>query len=164
MIAPVAFPIPRRRATAARALLLAAAVTVLGVLPMAAQAAGGAAASGQWLIERKRDGGDVELTFIWKPSPGHQHWGSRTTSLARLGTITDAELDGGPSDVHFELRRDAGTLVCDGRIGEGHGAGLFELRLDPTFAKGLSQRGVGTPSETQQIRLALADAGYAVPS
>src|SRR5262245_5076965 len=101
------------------------------------------------------------MSFTWQRHGG-DHWNSHGLALTALSGITTAQLEGRPTDVHFEIRRDAGTFVCDGRAGERHGGGLFELELEPAFAAELKRRGVGEPSESEQIRLALADAGYAL--
>lgn len=152
---------PAGRPRRGRALLAAIGSLVLAV-PSAAFDAEGPAAQGQWMLERRDDRETIQLNFTWKRPDGKGHWGGDDVPLSRLEGLTAAQLEGKPSAVRFEIRRDAGTFECEGRAGNGSGAGLYELRLDPTFAEGLRRRGIGAPTEAQQIRLAFADAGFAL--
>ncbi|MGH7731359.1 MAG: hypothetical protein ACRENJ_08930 [Candidatus Eiseniibacteriota bacterium] len=147
-------------ATRSRALLAAIGSLMLAI-PSAARAADEPAARGQWMLEWRDDKERVQMNFTWRRPDGSGQWRGDEIPLARLDGLTAEQLDARPSAVRFEIRRDAGTFTCEGRAGDGAGAGLYELRLDPAFA-GLRRRGVGAPSETQQIRLAFAAAGYAL--
>src|SRR5262249_33128724 len=63
----------------------------------------------------------------------------------------------GPGPVQFKVRRDAGTFYLRGSMAPDQGAGTFELVLDQGFAATLQRRGIGRPSDEQQVDLALAD-------
>lgn len=153
---------PRGAPSPARRLLLAAAGSLLLALPYGVSAAETPAARGEWLIESRPERERVQMTFIWKRSRQSGHWNGDEIPIARLEGLTAGQTDGPSTAVRFEIRRDAGTFVCEGRGGDGRGAGLFELRLDPGFAEGLRRRGIGAPTEGQQIRLSFADAGFAL--
>jgi hypothetical protein len=115
--------------------------------------------TGKWILEWKPSKEKVQMTFMWKRPEGTSHWGGHGMAIEKLQGLTAEQITGKATDVHFEIVRDAGTFVCDGRAGAGEGGGLFELQLAPGFAAELERRGVGKPTEAQQIRLALADAG-----
>jgi hypothetical protein len=66
------------------------------------------------------------------------HWSGRSIKLARVPELTPDRNRAAPSTVHFEIARDAGTFVCDGRVGNGDGAGLYDLKLDPTYGDALA--------------------------
>ena len=79
------------------------------------------------------------------------------------------------TNVHFTLKRDAGTFTFDGVCAKGACGGTFAFAASPTFAGELAKRGIARPTELQQyemarddVRLALVDElksqGYATPS
>jgi hypothetical protein len=149
------------------------AVALLGSIVLASGAAMGASsptstaasanvsASGQWMLDSGSDPATYELTLRLTRGHGHESWGSRSVSLDRLvGLSADIVRDGAPS-ASFEVRRDAGTIRARGSFADGKGGGTFDLVLDPAFASELERRGVGRPTEAQQIELALADASLA---
>jgi len=149
----------RVRARAGRVAAAVASLLAVASVSMSAPAV----QDGQWLINSTRDPARVQLTLMLRSTPGHDHWTGSSLPLARLQGLSREDLDARSADVHFEIHRDAGTFLCQGRSGGGRGAGLFELQLAPDFPRELERRGVaGTLSESQQTRLAFADAGYAL--
>jgi hypothetical protein len=90
-----------------------------------------------------------------------QHWG-RAIPIADLQGLDPAALERDHETVVFRVVRDAGMIACNGTVGHDEGAGTFDLVLDPSFPAALERRGVGRPSQSEQIRLALADAGFAL--
>lgn len=118
-------------------------------------------ASGQWMIDSGSDPATVELTLRLTRGHGHESWSSRSVSLDKLVGLTADIIRDGASAASFEVRRDAGTIRARGSFADGKGGGTFDLVLDPAFAAELGRRGVGRPTEAQQIELALADASLA---
>jgi hypothetical protein len=113
---------------------------------------------GQWMLD-PRASGQAHLTLRVELEPGSQHWRSDEVSLERLEGLGSDGLAGPGRDVAFRLRRDAGTFVCEGRVGKGRGAGVFRLELEQSFASELRRRGVGAPTPYQQAELAIGDVG-----
>lgn len=99
-------------------------------------------------------------------SPGHENsfGDDRPIALDSLGTafvgLTLDQLYSSGTHVQFENRRDAGTIACDGWAAHGNASGSFTVVLNPAFARDLQRRGIGTPTQDEQERLVLADAGY----
>lgn len=100
--------------------------------------------------------------------------GNSTTSLplADLKGLASLAADG---PVRFQIVREAGRLDCDGVVTARHGAGGCRFTADPAFAAALEKRGVGRPSQREQlemttrdVRMALLDAferqGYRTPT
>src|SRR5207244_1634756 len=143
---------------ACQPVLLGAISTVTPGAPgRAARSAVGAgervAASGQWFIDCDRPSGDLQLSLRMSRGRGHESWGSQKVSRESLAGLSLDE--SGPVEFHF--RRDAGTFFARGSMAPDKGAGTFELVLDPAFAGELERRGIGRPTEEQQIQLAMAD-------
>ena len=119
------------------------------------------ALQGQWFLDPSPDPDRVHFGFRIKNRHGNSSWG-RTIPLARLEGLAPGALEGDDEDVFFRVVRDAGTFHCKGSITNGRGAGVFKLKLDPSFARDLERRGVGRLTEADQARLAFADAGFAL--
>src|SRR5215203_5004194 len=60
------------------------------------------------------------------------------------------------SDVHFTLKRDAGTLAFEGAFDAGRGAGTFRFTPDAAFVASLQTTG-RQPSAEDALRLAIHD-------
>jgi hypothetical protein len=101
-------------------------------------------------------------------SPGHNHSydNEREVALRTLATtfsgMTVDQLYSSGTHVHFENRRDAGTIVGDGWAANGNASGSFTVSLDPNFVRELQRRGIGTISADQQEQLTLEDVSYAL--
>ena len=154
--------LPRAR----RALVLGAMALLAGALGLGAARASGPSeetpTSGTWSLRSwttEEGRFETALELSWRR--GSEHWGSRSWMLDPIPQLSREQIAGRAGVVHFEIHRDAGTFVCNGHVGKGTGAGLYDLELDPAYADGLAKRGVGRPSREQQIRLALSDASFA---
>ena len=125
----------------------------------------GDARHGQWFLDpgSKGDAKD-NLRFSLRRVDGDswQSWGSDPVSIEDLEGLTPQDFGAGSHGVTFRVRRDGGTFVCRGSIDGRRGAGTFELELDPDFAAELERRGLGVPTEEQQVRLVMANAGIAL--
>src|SRR5262245_5280841 len=164
----VPMPIPVVHSSIASRLALALGAAALGLGALAITPVHASAASeetpttGTWTVHTwtsKHDQTDFWLEFSWRRERGS--WGGRSLKLERIPGLTREQVTGKPAVAHFEIVRDAGTLVCDGHVGNETGAGLYELKLAPGYPDALARRGVGRPSREQHIRLALSDAGFA---
>ena len=114
---------------------------------------------GQWMLEPSKESGKVNLTLHVEFGSYSQHWGSDDVDFSTLVGLDPDWSTRGRGDVAFEIRRDAGTIVCEGKAARNRAAGVFDIQLSKTFAQELERRGIGEPSEKQQIQLVLADAG-----
>jgi len=114
-----------------------------------------AALQGEWALDSSGDG-KAHFGFTVHRGKGHENWGF-TIPLRQVEGLDASVLRGGSARVSFRLHRDAGTLECEGRVARGHGDGLFELVLDPTFAEALQKLGVGAPTAEQQTQMAMCD-------
>ena len=111
------------------------------------------AATGQWFLNWEDGKKDISLQFRITRGHDHDSWGSQNVKLESLDGLSLDET--GP--VEFRVQRDAGTFFLRGSLADEKGAGTFELVLDSQFAAELERRGIGRPTEDQQIDLALAD-------
>ena len=57
----------------------------------------------------------------------------------------------------FELRRDAGTVICAGNFSGGRGSGTYTFEPSPSFVTGLSQLGYAAPSADDLFSMAFSD-------
>ncbi len=110
-------------------------------------------AGGSWSAEIKQD----QLWLQLRVDDGDEHWfhGSTLPLTEFSGQI------GGP-DTRFELRRDAGTFVFEGRFnGSGstgnEGGGTYRFEPNADYARDLERRGYDPLSTEQQAKLALFD-------
>ncbi len=156
----------RRFLSLARRALFASAMTIsaaaLAPAAQASNATGEMPASGTWSLRSWTQDQRFETALELSWQRGSDHRSSRSWMLDAVPELSrDKIVAEKSSATHFEIRRDAGTFVCDGHVGRGSGAGLYELQLDPAYADGLAKRGIGRPTREQQIRLALSDASFA---
>jgi hypothetical protein len=81
--------------------------------------------------------------------------------LAELPGLAPGQL-AGKADVRFELKRDAGTLVLEGRFQDGEGAGHFTFSGNPEFVRAMSGLGYSGLDEEKLFTLAAHDVSRAV--
>ena len=81
--------------------------------------------------------------------------------IEQLEGLTAAQLTGAGGPVQFRIRRDAGTLIFEGVVRNGVGAGTFTFEANPAFRTELTKRGFAAPSALEQYQLARHDLGYA---
>lgn len=149
------------RRPAAVALLLA----LLGCAP--ASNAQAERLEGQWLVEVRADKGRIQimLTHAGRRAGFSQHgWNESPEAFASRvqGLTTEQMMSASGTNVRFQFRREAGAFDCEGWFRAGKGAGHFTFAPDRAFASELGRRGVGTPTDEQLFKLALADAGLAL--
>jgi hypothetical protein len=94
------------------------------------------ASTGIWRID-PLESNDGKVTFgLAYPAAGNNCSGA--FSLATLGLTADA-LAGPRHPLRFELRREAGTFVCEGTAEDGRGNGEFRFQADPAYANAVGE-------------------------
>ena len=143
-----------------RHIIVAAAATLLAPAAQVGAAAESVPDTVGWTIEPgdESEADEVQLTISYRSRGGHSMW-SNTTRLAELQGLDRRALDGEYAPVSFRIVREAGRFDCEGSAGRGRGTGECRFEPDPAFAAGLADRGLGTPSRSQQYSLALARVG-----
>jgi beta-lactamase regulating signal transducer with metallopeptidase domain len=81
--------------------------------------------------------------------------------IESLEGLSASQLTGAGGPVQFRIRRDAGTLIFEGVVRGGVGAGTFTFSPDPNFPAELAKRGFARPTSLEQYQLARHDIGYA---
>jgi bla regulator protein blaR1 len=89
---------------------------------------------GTWSAERKGDKIDLEMSMSW--GGGHHRWSNGETYTAK----DLPGLSAGP-DVHFELRRDAGTFRFEGKFKGDQGTGFFTFVGNPGYIRDMAALG-----------------------
>ena len=126
---------------------------------------------GQWLVDYRTDEGKTSLALHYQEnklaSDGRRHrsnWNeTRNVAPETLQGLTrEQALSAAGAGVRFEIRRDAGTFVCEGWFRQGKGSGHFSFVPNQGFAAELSRRGAGAPDTRDLFRLAMADSGLAL--
>ncbi len=115
--------------------------------------------TGHWFIEPSDKTGELQIGLRYERHTGTSNYNSTHSWDAPLSSavgLTQAVLDSNGAHGQFRLVRDAGTFICDGWFNAGKGTGTFTFEANPQFAKELEKRGVGTPTEEQQFRMAMA--------
>jgi hypothetical protein len=93
-------------------------------------------------------------------------WSGRNSSDSTFA-LPLADLQGLPSPgtngpVRFRLVREAGRVDCDGTVADRRGSGDCRFTADAAFADALERRGVGHPTEREQLELTLRDVDLAL--
>ena len=105
----------------------------------------------------------VQLGVSYRTGKGGHSQMSRPVRLRELQGLTAAQLETtGGTPVRFRIVRDAGSLDCDGVVRRRRGTGECWFQGDARFAEALDRRGIGRPSPSQQLQLALHGAGLDV--
>ena len=151
-------------------------VSPYGPLPLV----GSDETAGRWEAEL-RDGSDrcglqedglcLQLTLKLGTRLNRSTWGFPVSvaDFSGLPAKTDAY---SATMVHFELRRDAGTVTFEGSFDRGAGRGEFSFLPNPGYQAALRKAGYGSAKDTELLALAvhdvstermteLADRGYA---
>src|ERR1700734_2288634 len=115
----------------------------------AAQAGDGGRAdlrSGDWAIHPSDQPGKVEFSLR-----EHHHGGeSSNESEWPMSAFSGVDFSkSGRQNVRFTIKRDAGTIECDGFLENGEGTGLFHFQLDPNYAGEMSKAGFTIDEEKQ---------------
>lgn len=134
--------------------------TIISILIAVPLAAG--PLEGEWLL-REEDSTSMILTLNYRETSSTGNWHEQTSrtvareSLQKLDSASFASRTGAP--ISFELRREAGTFLCEGWSRDGRASGHFTFVPDKAFARELDSLGFGTPSDRESLSLALSDTG-----
>jgi len=117
----------------------------------------------EWkLTRRDSSSSKVQLTLISRNDDGNDREDNQDVPLSSLSGFSLSMLDqDGP--VKFEYVRDAGRIVCEGRVSGGRASGPFTVVLDPAFVSSLEKMGYAAPQEDEAFSLVTSDVtlGYA---
>ena len=123
---------------------------LLAVFQGRAAQAGGAAhadvSTGEWAIRRSDQPGKVDFSLR------EHHHGGDSSNESEWPMRAFSGVDFSKSerqDVRFTIKRDAGTIECDGFLENGEGTGLFHFQLDPNYAGEMSKSGFSIDEERQ---------------
>jgi Zn-dependent protease with chaperone function len=89
---------------------------------------------GTWSAERKGDKVDLEMSMSW--GGGHHRW-----SMGETYDAKDLPGIAAGSDVHFEMRRDAGTFRFEGKFKGDQGTGFFTFAGNPGYVRDMAALG-----------------------
>jgi beta-lactamase regulating signal transducer with metallopeptidase domain len=89
---------------------------------------------GTWSAKRMGDKVDLEMSMSW--GGGHHRWSTGETYAAK-----DLPGLGAGPDVHFELRRDAGTFRFEGKFKGDQGTGFFTFAGNPGYIRDMAALG-----------------------
>jgi hypothetical protein len=123
---------------------------LLAVFQGRAAQAGGAAhadvSTGEWAIHHTDQPGKVDFSLR------EHHHGGDSSNESEWPMRAFSGVDFSKSerqDVRFTIKRDAGTIECDGFLENGEGTGLFHFQLDPNYAGEMSKSGFSIDEERQ---------------
>jgi hypothetical protein len=109
--------------------------------------------TGTWRIEPIESNESVTFYLHYPPSFSNR---SGMIDLAKLGLTTRA-LGGQPHPLRFEVRREAGTFVCQGTADDGRGDGAFRFRPDLVYANAIVATGIAPLTLHQHIQAGMFD-------
>ena len=141
---------------------IAAAVACCGIV-IAAGAIEMKPLGDHWEIRRDRFTDRVHLA-ISRRTPSSYSQTSFPIPLSELHGLTPDQVRGVQSPVRFELRREAGTFVCDGIVTLGAGAGQFRFSANPNFVAEMEKLGYWGIGDENLYSLALSDTGTSYAS
>ena len=117
----------------------------------------------EWKLARNGSSSSkVELSLISRNDDGNDRMNTEDVPLSSLAGFSLSVLDhDGP--VKFEYLRDAGRIVCEGRVAGGRASGPFTVVLNPSFVSALEKMGYAAPQEDEAFSLVTSDVtlGYA---
>jgi hypothetical protein len=109
---------------------------------------------GSWTISPSNEPGQIQFGLILRRE------GSRSQSESDWPVEEFQGLDLASSarhDVKFSITRDAGRLDCEGYLGNGEGAGVFQFSPDGEFVKSMAAMGFDGISDEMQFAMAVHD-------
>jgi beta-lactamase regulating signal transducer with metallopeptidase domain len=117
----------------------------------------------EWKLTRDDSSSSkVHLTLISRNDDGNDRENTEDVALSSLAgfSLSALEQDG---PVKFEYVRDAGRIVCEGRVTGGRASGPFTVVLDPSFVASLQKMGYAAPGDDEAFSLVTSDVtlGYA---
>src|ERR1700722_12017755 len=95
---------------------------------------------GEWRAEFQTGGEQIWLQIHWENVDGTHTWGN-TLKVSEIWGLDPSLSIGTRPNVHYELRRDAGTLTFTGDFDKGVGFGKISYAPNPEFAQGMKAMG-----------------------
>jgi hypothetical protein len=139
------------------------------VLTLTVAAAGPPDEMRAWSLQGSADRTDAAYRIDYRRHEAHgdsefsdEHTVSLATRSTAFAGLTLDALYGPGTHVHFENRRDAGTIVADGWAANGSASGTFTVTPSEAFARDLERRGIGSPNAAERERLVYENATYAM--
>src|SRR5882724_10827561 len=105
--------------------------------------------NGQWLIDPSGKADMVQLTLQKRDGWEHQFSSSFPVPMSDLRGLSSAQMGASGATVRFEIRRDAGSFMCEGWFNNGRGAGQFTFAANQSYLSEL--RGLGYKSVDDRI-------------
>jgi hypothetical protein len=120
----------------------------------------------QWMIEYQAGDAKAQLTLRYSRQRSNGGYSDHNTSfgiaLDQLTGLTRDQVMSSGTNVQFQLKRDAGTFICEGWFKEGNGSGHFTFSPSNSFISELSKQGFGKPTDEQLLSMALQDVSLAL--
>jgi beta-lactamase regulating signal transducer with metallopeptidase domain len=136
-----------------------------GATPSVAYAAQSSATHGEqdktwrhgWKLTRDRSSSTkVQISLINRNDDGDNWTNTEGVPLSSLTGFVLSDLDHeGP--VKFEYVRNAGRILCEGRVAGGSASGPFTVVVDPAFASSLERMGYAAPRNDEAFSLVISD-------
>ena len=134
------------RARRTFAFLVFAACVLTAVVKNRAADIGSEERTGDWTISKSDKPGKVEFSLIERHHGGTSSHQSDWNASLFVGVDFSKS---GRQDVHFTIKRDAGTIDCEGFLKDGEGAGIFHFQPDPNYPRGMQSLGFPIDDEKQ---------------
>ncbi|HLY42345.1 MAG TPA: M56 family metallopeptidase [Terracidiphilus sp.] len=111
----------------------------------------------EWKITREGSSSSkVQFSLISRNDNGNDRMDNEGVPLSSLKGFSLSMLDqDGP--VKFEYVRNAGSILCEGRVAGGRAAGPFTVVLDPSFVSALEKMGYAAPHDDEAFSLVTSD-------
>src|SRR5262249_2055909 len=118
-----------------------------------------------WLIEFRPGDPKLQLTMNYRRANDRGFSYNNTDFGVDLDQLTgltrDQVMSAMGTNVHFQLKRDAGTFDFEGWFKHGNGSGHFTFEPSSSFNAELGRLGFGKATDEQLQSLAMADTGMA---
>ncbi|HJZ68051.1 MAG TPA: hypothetical protein VKF81_08015, partial [Blastocatellia bacterium] len=111
---------------------------------------------GGWMGEFENDRFRISLKGIPGRIDSIFDW-SFSFDLEDVKELTAARASSAVTPVHFEIKRDAGTIVFDGMMKEGRGLGDYQFAANPDYLASLRAMGYDNLLPEQLLRLTIRD-------
>jgi hypothetical protein len=112
--------------------------------------------SGNWTMQRSDEADKVEFALIEHRNSGRSESESTWPASAFAGVDFSKA---GRQDVHFTIKRDAGTFECEGFLDSGEGAGIFHFQPNPNYASEMRKLDFPIDDE-KQYEMAVQDVSF----
>jgi beta-lactamase regulating signal transducer with metallopeptidase domain len=117
----------------------------------------------EWKLTRHdSSSNNVELSLILRDDDGNDRMNTQDVPVSSLAGFSLSALDhDGP--VKFEYVRNAGSILCEGRVVGGRASGPFTVALNASFVSALEKMGYAAPHDNEAFSLVTSDVtlGYA---